>query len=63
MGDRLEGHANLSSVYTSRQFSHSRHSPTTCPGTKLGEECGREEEEEDENESRTVLYSTPYKPF
>lgn len=59
MGDRLNGLANLSSVYARRQFSHSRPSPTTSPGTRLGRECGREEEEEDENESGTVLYSTP----
>lgn len=62
MGDRLDGLVTLSSVYTRRQFSRSRPSPTTCPGTRLGGECGREEEE-DKNESGTVLYSTPYKPF
>lgn len=56
MGDRLDGLSNLSSVYARRQFSHSRPSPTTSPGTRLGRECGREEEEEDE--SGTVLYST-----
>lgn len=56
MGDRLDGLSNLSSVYSRRQFSRSRPSPTTSPGTRLGRECGREEEEEDEN--GTVLYST-----
>ena len=59
MGNRLDGLANLSSVYARRQFSHSRPSLTTSPGTRLGRECGREEEEEDESESGTVLYSTP----
>lgn len=63
MGDKLDDLANLSSVYARQQFSHSRPSPTTCPGTRLGGECGGEEEEEDKNESGTVLYSTPYKPF
>lgn len=58
MGDRLDGLLNLSSMYARRQFSHSRPSPTTFPGTRLGRECGREEEEEDENKSGTVLYST-----
>lgn len=56
MGDRLEGLLNLSSVYARRQFSHSWPSPTTFLGTRLGRECGREKEEEDE--SGTVLYST-----
>lgn len=63
MGDSLDDLAHLSSVYARQQYSHSRSSPTTCPGTRLGRECGREEEEEEENESGTVLYSTPYKPF
>ena len=60
MGDRLDGLAHLSSVYARQQYSHSRPSPTTCPGTRLGRECGREEEEEKENESGTnsfVFYS------
>lgn len=56
MGDRLDGLVNLSSAYARQQFSHSRPSLTTCPGTRLGE-CGREEEERG-----AVLYFTPYKP-
>lgn len=50
MGDRLDGLVNLSSVCARQQFSHSRPSPTTWPGTRLGGECGREKEEEGENE-------------
>lgn len=63
MGDRLDGLANLSSVYARRQFSHSRPSPTTSPGTRLGRECGREEEEEDENEWNSFVFYSPTSHF
>lgn len=56
MGNRLDGLANLSSVYAKQQFSHSRPSPTTCPETRLGGECGGEKEEEDENESGSFVF-------
>lgn len=55
MGVKQDGLVYLSSVDARQQFLHSRASPTTCAGTRLGE-CGREEE------GGAVLCFTPYKP-
>lgn len=62
MGDKLDGLANLSSVYTRERFSHFQALPDHLSQDQARRGgCGREEEDEDE--CGTVLYSIPYKPL